>query len=87
MHYIQPVMSAPCILKLILWFTPRMLKIPYVKRQLADDFENKISFVAYFWTICPFKNYLRTHTLTFILLHVYISRFTVLEDIITENKL
>ena len=34
----------------------RMLKIPYVKRQLADDSENKISFVAYFWTICPFKN-------------------------------
>ena len=34
----------------------KMLKITYVKRQLADDSENKISFVANFWTICPFKN-------------------------------
>ena len=29
----------------------KMLKISYVKRQLAHDSENKISFVAYFWTI------------------------------------
>ena len=29
----------------------KMLKITYVKRQLAHDSENKISFVAYFWTI------------------------------------
>ena len=33
-----------------------MLKIPDVKWQLADDSENKISFIAYFWTICPVKN-------------------------------
>ena len=63
-----------------------MLMNSYVKWQLADDSENKMSFFAYFYTICPFQNTWGISLLPLSYCTYLFSDLPFYKDTIKENK-